>query len=1121
MGDRVYTAPENAGGLVTNFVEYGGRIWAASGDYLCRLSEDCTSWDKEILCPTPIKLLVVVKQPHYRLIMTSAEEGNTALYELNASETGITMVCLSLGDEETRVTSIAALHVISEFNSDEEWVDAVYAVFSERAMVARWGWQEGRPVWYVTINYDAVGFSHYSSCTALRYDFPSVTTIYIAGSDGNYYHISGMGGEWERIADGSTTEYPNPEDSLWVHHRDRIYLCDYYGRLYLLRTTLTGWDLAHESPPEYYHPKNIISYAGYLFLVTGDSSGDYEDESQMYILKDDGYFLSWYYAPKGLRPSIIYNGKLYYSSIYNSNIMRYISLNNLVINADTYNGEEPLTVNFSMGADSDFTIVSYHLHFDDDTAYHGLTTEVTHEYIRGTYSPSLRVSNGLDELTWQEGDMIDAYDSTQIYQIYTIEDLQKIGLPGNKTLGIKAWPLHGYYEIMNDIDASETSSWNEGHGFDPRSKYYYYNSFTGTLEGNNHTISDLYINTITSDGGIFCSTNACIIRNLTVENATIISTGSSGVLAANLSMNDYTWSNPSTSIENCSIIGGSVAGSYGLGGIAGYAYNTSFSNCYSSVNFVTTNAFYVGGIAGRAGNGASFENCVYENNSIQDLGTSYSTGGLVGDVYFDVKNYIINCTITANFIVRDRSGMLTANLGCTNGCLVSDCTTHGSLKALQVGYYFGAFISQCYGAELTNCHNYATFELSQDIDGSYFGGFIGYFSSGSCMNCTSYADVLFGNNHGGNSYTGGFVGYSSLVNYEDCHNFGNSRFNGFSAGGFVGGHSGGNLINCSVRGNVEIPSGSNVGGFGGYIGAWDPILNCYTTGDFISNGNSIRYVGGFIGYIYGDIVEGCYTTGNMIINSNSIGYVGGLIGDCNLNLKNCYTTGNIECYSPTNNITYVGGLCGSSDELVEGCYTTGNVKSNGNKIGGLIGTSSSTITKCYASGSVEGYSNVGGFIGYHYEGRISDCYAQGDVNSLITGGSNSTGGFIGYTEGSEYNIIERVYSCGKVTALTGEIGGLIGQSGYTLFVYDSYWDIETSGLITSAGGTGRDTATMKTFANYPDWDFAYVWIMLEGETYPLFEYPKPPRVPLHVQFIGNPLSGFLPLQVTFTDQSTW
>jgi hypothetical protein len=63
-------------------------------------------------------------------------------------------------------------------------------------------------------------------------------------------------------------------------------------------------------------------------------------------------------------------------------------------------------------------------------------------------------------------------------------------------------------------------------------------------------------------------------------------------------------------------------------------------------------------------------------------------------------------------------------------------------------------------------------------------------------------------------------------------------------------------------------------------------------------------------------------------------------------------------------------------------------------------------------------------------------------------------------------------------------------------VRNSFWDIETSGQSTSAGGTGKTTAEMKNLATFAGavWDIvavdhgetnpAYTWNIVDGETYP-------------------------------------
>jgi hypothetical protein len=52
---------------------------------------------------------------------------------------------------------------------------------------------------------------------------------------------------------------------------------------------------------------------------------------------------------------------------------------------------------------------------------------------------------------------------------------------------IKSNPSANYY-LANDIDCSDTVNWNSGAGFAPIA------SFSGTLDGKGHEISNLYIN---------------------------------------------------------------------------------------------------------------------------------------------------------------------------------------------------------------------------------------------------------------------------------------------------------------------------------------------------------------------------------------------------------------------------------------------------------------------------------------------------------------------------------------------------------------------------------------------------------------------------------------------------
>jgi hypothetical protein len=257
--------------------------------------------------------------------------------------------------------------------------------------------------------------------------------------------------------------------------------------------------------------------------------------------------------------------------------------------------------------------------------------------------------------------------------------------------------------------------------------------------------------------------------------------------------------------------------------------------------------------------------------------------------------------------------------------------------------------------------------------------------------------------------------------------------------------------------NVKIISADkNVGGLVGVNSG--TVSNCYSTGSV----NGHIAVGGLIGVNSGT-VSNCYSTGSV----NGGNDVGGLIGVNSGTVSNCYSTGSVEGYY------YVGGLVGYNYfGKVSNCYSTGSVNGN-NDVGGLIGGNyNGTVSNCYSTGSVNGTDYVSGLVGYN-EGTVSNCYSTGSVNGI-----KYVGGLIGVNSGT----VSNCYSTGSVNG-TYKVGGLVGDNFGK--VSNSFWDIQTSGLTTSAGGTGKTTAEMKNVRTYTDVGWS------EGLIYPW-------------DFVGNP-----------------
>jgi hypothetical protein len=209
--------------------------------------------------------------------------------------------------------------------------------------------------------------------------------------------------------------------------------------------------------------------------------------------------------------------------------------------------------------------------------------------------------------------------------------------------------------------------------------------------------------------------------------------------------------------------------------------------------------------------------------------------------------------------------------------------------------------------------------------------------------------------------------------------------------------------------------------------------------------------------------------------------------------------------------SYIGGLVGDNYQAhVTDCYSTGAVSGN-SSVGGLVGCNAMTISNCYNTGSVTGRSSVGGLVGYHYSGHITCCYSTGVVS-----GGDSVGGlvgrngelnFIGQRTGAGY--VTFCYSTGEVSG-TSYVGGLVGNYCRGP-VTGCFWDIETSGQTTSAGGTGKTTAQMQDPNTFmaAGWDFVGqpdgphdIWAEPEGGGYPILWWQQSP-LPSLPRFSGG------------------
>ena len=624
---------------------------------------------------------------------------------------------------------------------------------------------------------------------------------------------------------------------------------------------------------------------------------------------------------------------------------------------------------------------------------------------------------------------------TDPYQVETLDNLLWIS-----TNSI-SWNKH--FIQITDIDASDTQNWNNGEGFVPIG--HHYDRFTGNYNGQYFTINGLYINRSSPRQGLFGSTILwAVIENLGVTNANITGGNLTGAIVGD---------NGGDTISNCYSTG-SVSGESAVGGMAGSIIGTALSNCFSTC--IVNGYSLIGGLVG-----CMVSSAVSNSYFTGSVSGDYNLGGLAGanehstisNSHYDYETVLINgenhLTIGAlenELYINWLENNLTLNIDeylTSNGSEYYITNSSDLKKILFFGQYDYHFL-------LTQ-----SIDLSALID-FYIPYFSGFFNGNNFtidnlnINVDIFSNVgLFGYTYeavienlgvtnielSGRDYLGGLVGVNTgHTTIIDCYSTGS--INGIE---YIGGLVGENLY-----------TGSN-------------ISNCFST--CIVNG--YQSIGGLVGKNYsGAIVSNSYSNGSVYGTND---FVGGLVGMnyyANI-INNCYSSGNVVGRYE------VGGLAGrNSHSTISNCHSIVNVIGDA-YVGGLTGKNSfcPIINECYANGIVNGNNIIGGLVGMNNNSNVINCYNMSSVN-----GNNIVGGLIAINWNN--SLVSNCYNSGSVSG-TDEIGGLVGRNEDSN-VSNSFWDIETTGLSISVGGTGKTTVEMQNVATYTSlatiglddpWDF--------------------------------------------------
>ncbi len=231
------------------------------------------------------------------------------------------------------------------------------------------------------------------------------------------------------------------------------------------------------------------------------------------------------------------------------------------------------------------------------------------------------------------------------YKILTVTDLQNM-----------SEDLTACYKLGDNIDASKTKTWNNGKGFEPIGDEE--NRFTGILDGNGYSITNLYINRTDSNNiGLFSVLDEySVIKNITIKNCVIKGREYVGCIAGSNGLyNGGVIQNITVSTVE------KIIGFSSVGGIVGYnAENGELVDLYS--DSIVYGDWRVGGIVGN--NDGDVSSASTSGVILGKKGELGFTGGVIGQNHGVVSSLESTAKVYGNYCV---GGIIGWNNGIING----------------------------------------------------------------------------------------------------------------------------------------------------------------------------------------------------------------------------------------------------------------------------------------------------------------------------------------------------------------------------------------------------------------------------------------------------------------------
>lgn len=459
-----------------------------------------------------------------------------------------------------------------------------------------------------------------------------------------------------------------------------------------------------------------------------------------------------------------------------------------------------------------------------------------------------------------------------------------------------------YYILTEDIELNDTSNYEDWETQLPQFTWKpismsYYGGFLGSFDGNNHTISGMYINydhnDVNSDScyGLFADCHGDV-KNLKVEDSYICVSGFSsnvGTIAGSL------WT--TGSIQNCQSTATIICYDATVGGIVGHNYSLVSDCAFNGSIVVEKEESYsnCGGICGSAiGNESRILNCINKGTIVAESADTVS--GIVG--WTDAGS-IVSCTNEGDISGGGRTGGIAglayiSNIGGeeseSKGIVVEQCANKGVVSGSEK---VGGVIAHCsndnsdYDILISECTNSG--QVNCDISASGIVGSIHCDGAGITVSeCENSADIICEN-------AAGVIGTINMIkgvlNISGCKNTGHITGTQLYAGGIVSSFYCNpifsdddekiaiTMIDCSNTGQIETQAHG-----GGILGMTDnptpfnsgstfQMVHCTNTGE-VSSKSTNGFIGGIIGgYGFNRLdatFEKCTNTGTLVFSEFTI-----------------------------------------------------------------------------------------------------------------------------------------------------------------------------------------------------------------------------------------------------------